>query len=79
MLADRKSRFIQTVCNKSKNKQEFKKWKKQKSTHPLMKWTEEFHGRKRIVYGLQHVLAMFCRKPDTADRDLWCMRYWSSI
>ena len=20
-----------------------------------------------------------CRKPDTADRDLWCMRYWSSI
>ena len=60
----------------------------------------EMDGRipwpKAIVYGLQHVLAMFVgnltplliicgacgisgSEPDTADRDLWCMRYWSSI
>lgn len=36
----------------------------------------EMDGRipwpKAIVYGLQHVLGNVCRKPDTADRDLWC-------
>lgn len=44
MLADRKSQFFHTVCNKSKNNRSFVEWKKQKSIHPLMKWTEESRG-----------------------------------
>ena len=46
MLADRKSHFFHTVWNKSKNNRSLKNGK-QKSTHPLMKWTEESRGRKQ--------------------------------
>lgn len=58
MLADRKSHFFHTVWNKSKNNRSLKNGKNKEYTSPY-----EMDGRipwpKAIVYGLQHVLAMF--------------------
>lgn len=78
MLADRKSHFFILSGTKVKNNRSLKR-KKQKSTHPPYEMDGRIPWPKAIVYGLQHVLAMFVGNLTPLIVICGAMRYWSSI